>query len=84
MLRSSRKLKRSVGAVLGCAGVTKNRYYNGELREQRFALQPEDYSHEGGQLCRAFVETSVASIHAEEKLRQHFEEYANEARRWEV
>jgi hypothetical protein len=43
-----------------------HRYYNGELQEQRFAPRSEDYSHEGGQLCRAFVETSVASIHAEE------------------
>jgi hypothetical protein len=47
---------------------------------ERFPPPSEHTSQEGGALCRAFVVSSVQSIYAEEKLRQHFEKHPCEAR----
>jgi hypothetical protein len=51
-----------------------------ERMVERFGRPSEHSSQEGGELCRAFVESSVQSIYAEEKLRQHFEKHPGEAR----
>jgi hypothetical protein len=52
-----------------------------ERMVERFGPPPSEHSsQEGGELCRAFVKSSVQSIYAEEKLRQHFEKHPGEAR----
>jgi hypothetical protein len=51
-----------------------------ERMVERFAPPSEHSSQEGGELWRAFVKSSVQSIYAEEKLRQHFEKHPGEAR----
>jgi hypothetical protein len=55
-----------------------------ERMVERFAAPSEHSSREGGELCRAFVKSSVQSIYAGEKLRQHFEKHPGEASSYNV
>jgi len=49
---------------------------------EKFAPETQHYSHEGGHLCRELVETSVKSILAEERLRQHFKVQPDEEKQY--